>query len=163
MCPCRRTKTARRADERTRPDPRDQYPLKLVAEETTALRRLSPSRNRCPELAEYDRRISELGIRRQEVGAAVAELRESIPVAEDADRARLADWLTAGKGERPQPSAPVLEERLRETEAELDGLRIAEGSASSPRRPRSSRSTATGLFETPRLRPRRRGTATSGR
>jgi len=77
-------------------------------------------------LAEFDRRIAERGTRRQEVEASAAELRESLLATAEADRARLADWLVAGKGERPEGTVSALEERLQDAEQERAALLLAE-------------------------------------
>lgn len=103
-------------------------PRSLAAEEESALRRLSPLRNRWPELAELDRRVAEL---EQRAAAASEELRmvmEERNAAPEHDARTHADWIAAGeKGDKPASSRLELDARIEELEIERDGLLAAAG------------------------------------
>ena len=95
--------------------------------ETNALRRLSPTRNRWPELREIDERVANVERRHGEAGQRLRELREQHASAPSADADRLASWLADQKGPRPVSSIPALELEIAEAEAEVAGLEILVG------------------------------------
>jgi len=95
--------------------------------ETNALRRLSPTRNRWPELAEIDGRVADVERRQGEAGQQLRELHGRRNNAPTADADRLASWLADQKGPRPQSSIPAIEEEISEVEAEVAGLEILVG------------------------------------
>ena len=92
--------------------------------ETNAFRRLSPRRNRWPDLVATDERVADVERRHGEAGQQLRELREQLANAPSADADRLASWLADQKGPRPQSSIPALELEIAEAEAEVAGLEI---------------------------------------
>jgi hypothetical protein len=97
----------------------------LIGDESNALRRMSPRRNRWPELAELDRRADEISIRRQRLVDRIAELEQEIAQATVTDREALAGWAVKQKGARPQPTVPGLEAKRDQARAEADALGLA--------------------------------------
>lgn len=101
-------------------------PLDLARAEQSALRRISPLRNRWPEVIEFDRRAGEL---EQRAAAAAEELRmamEERNAAPERDARARAAWIAAGeRGGKPDPSGPELDRRSEDLERERDGLRAA--------------------------------------
>jgi hypothetical protein len=103
-------------------------PADLLAAETNAFRRLSPRRNRWPELVKFDERVAELELRGREAGGRLSELRERIARAPQQDADRFAAWEVNGrKAPRPEPQAEALERAAGEAEAEVAGLETAVG------------------------------------
>lgn len=101
-------------------------PRDLATAETNAIRRLSPRRNRWPELAELDARVAELEQRRGDTGTRLGQLREQLANAPREDADRLAEWEVGNrKGPRPEPTTIVLERQITEAEAEVAGLETA--------------------------------------
>ena len=90
-----------------------------------SLRRLSPRRNRWPEVVELDRRVDELEQRQASINDELNALEEKRRASAAADAERLAEWMAEGNGERPQPSAPAVEARIEELTANRDSLSIA--------------------------------------
>ena len=90
-----------------------------------SLRRLSPRRNRWPEVVEFDRRVDELEQRQASLNDELNALEEKRRASAAADAERLAGWMADGNGERPQPSAPAVEARIEELTANRDSLSIA--------------------------------------
>lgn len=96
--------------------------------ETNAFRRLSPRRNRWPELVAIDERVADLERRQGEAGQRLRELCEQLANAPNVDAEQLATWeLDGRKGPRPQSSRPAIEAQIDEAETEVDGLEIAVG------------------------------------
>ena len=92
--------------------------------ETNAFRRLSPRRNRWPDLVAIDERVADVERRHGEAGQQLRELREQLANAPSADATQLAAWLADQKGPRPQSSISALELEIAEAEAEVAGLEI---------------------------------------
>jgi hypothetical protein len=99
-------------------------PTDLATAETNAFRRLSPRRNRWPDLVAIDERVADVERRHGEAGQQLRELREQLANAPSADATQLAAWLADQKGPRPQSSIPALELAIAEAEAEVAGLEI---------------------------------------
>lgn len=78
----------------------ERFPARLIREEGNALRRMSPRRNRWPELDEFDRRTAEIEGRRTMLAGRVAELDADIGRAELADLEALALRLTETLAEK---------------------------------------------------------------
>ena len=90
-----------------------------------SLRRLSPRRNRWPEVVEFDRRVDELEQRQATILDELQALREQHRECVDTDQQALATWLADEAGERPEPTAPAVEARTGELQANLSALAIA--------------------------------------
>jgi len=102
---------------------RNGLPEDLSSAETSALRSLSPRRNRWPEVARFDERVAELQQRQTKITEELTELRERLRLAPAADRDALADWLATGeKGARPEASTLKIEEEIATLEADFDGF-----------------------------------------
>ena len=101
-------------------------PRDLASQERSALQRISPLRNRWPEVLAFDSRAAELD---QRAAAASEELRmvmEERNAAPEADARALAEWYADGeRGTRPDPTGPELDRRIAELGRERDGLRAA--------------------------------------
>lgn len=120
-------KAAELAIEAAKPpptDPRTPIYRALAGQEQSALARLSPVRGRWPGVADFDRRIAELERRRQQMLAEIHSLSEQAMEATNADRRVLADWTLNG-GNRPEPTVPNFEERIRELRADYDASAVA--------------------------------------
>jgi hypothetical protein len=102
------------------------YPSALLGEETNALRRFSPRRNRWPELVKVDEKVAQVQERRTELQARAQEVSDRIQTAEVADREALAVWAVEEKGERPQPTVPAFEEERAALLRQLEALTVAE-------------------------------------
>ena len=101
-------------------------PLDLASAETSALRSLSPRRNRWPEVAAFDERVTEFRQRQAEINAELADLRERLRTAPAADTEALAEWQLDGQKEpRPEPQVPALEEAIARLEADFAGAEAA--------------------------------------
>ena len=87
------------------------------------LKRLSPARNRWPEIAEFDERVAGLGMRQAEKAAELAELRDREIAAQAADADRLASWQLDGEqGPRPAPELPEIRRQIRQRQEEWEAL-----------------------------------------
>lgn len=102
------------------------YPAALVDQEQNALRRLSPRRNRWPEVAEFDARVSAIEGKRARLAERTAELTQATQTAEAEDREALAIWMLDPSKPRPLPAMPALETELTEIRREMDALLLAE-------------------------------------
>ncbi len=91
----------------------------LALAEQGALRRFSPRRS-WPELAEHDQKIAEADRDRETVRERIQGLRAQLTLATVQDEQSLVAWLREGRGPRPEPSAPALEEEIAQGGAELD-------------------------------------------
>lgn len=91
----------------------------LAQAEQGALRRFSPRRS-WPELAEHDQKIAEADQDREAVHQRIQELRAQLSHATVEDEQGLVAWLREGRGARPEPSAPALEQELARAHADLD-------------------------------------------
>ncbi|HXH89379.1 MAG TPA: hypothetical protein VNI55_12330 [Gaiellaceae bacterium] len=105
-------------------DPRSEVYRELAAMEPGVLARLSPVRNRWPDIGRFDGQVNELEQRRAELVTDLQAVRLQLDGAIDADRQALADWTLSG-GRRPEPSAPKLEQRVHDLEAELEAAAVA--------------------------------------
>jgi len=103
------------------PDPRSGPAFELLRRgEGSALARISPRRNRWPELRLIDERVAEIDQAQARASQELQETRERRQGAEPRHQAELADWLAAGQpGERPVPEAAELEERIAVLAAEI--------------------------------------------
>lgn len=90
-----------------------------------ALKRLSPFRDRWPEVREFDEQVERLDRRQADVNVELAALQEQLPQAQAADREALARWVAASEGDRPVPAAPGIEQRIADLTAERDALEVA--------------------------------------
>ncbi|MEJ7567781.1 MAG: hypothetical protein WKF41_05905 [Gaiellaceae bacterium] len=95
------------------PDPRSGPAFELLRRgEGSALARISPRRNRWPELRLIDERVAEIDQRQARASAELQDTRERRQGADGRYQSALADWLAAGQpGERPVSEAAELEER----------------------------------------------------
>lgn len=95
----------------------------IAKQEQSALRRISPLRDRWPEVDEFDDRTAEFDQRRQRVAEELQRLRAERNLAPEHDARTLAEWLAGGeKGKRPEPTAPALDRQIEELERERDAL-----------------------------------------
>lgn len=104
------------------PDPRqDVNYLRLAGLEESFLARLSPRRNRWPEIVSFDERVTEIDRRQAEIVEEIVELEARRQNAEPEYRAALAAWLDSDQTTpKPEPETPQLEERLVALAAERD-------------------------------------------
>jgi hypothetical protein len=91
-----------------------------------ALKRLSPFRNRWPEVHKFDERVTRLEQKQADLNAELLGLQEQLVQAEAADHEALAQWVATQVGERPLPTAPSVEQRINERTAERDALTAAQ-------------------------------------
>jgi len=90
-------------------------PHDLVAAEANVWKRLSPARNRWPEIAAFDERVAELEQRQAAKADELRELRDRELAAPAVDADRLATWQLDGEqGPRPEPELPEIRKRIRE-------------------------------------------------
>ncbi len=92
---------------------------------TSTYKRFSPTRNRWPEVADFDRRVDELERRQASLNDELRALEEQHRASGITDRERLAGWMADGNGERPEPTAPAVEARIEELTANRDALSLA--------------------------------------
>ena len=98
----------------------------LARHETNALRRLSPRRNRWPELVELDQRVGELEQRHAAATERRREVTAQLANAPLLDADRRGAWELAGrKGAEPLSTIPALEKSAAALEAEAAGLLAA--------------------------------------
>jgi hypothetical protein len=98
-------------------------PADLVSVETNVWRRLSPARNRWPEIAAFDERVAELEMRQAAKADELRELRDREIAAPAADADRLATWqLDEEKGPRPEPELPAIREEIQRRKEEWEAL-----------------------------------------
>jgi len=100
-------------------------PLMAEAMEELHQRRFSPRRNRWKEVAEFDRRVRELGERQTTLNDELGALEERHKESERADREALATWAANGKGKRPEPTAPAVRQRIEELTQNREALSLA--------------------------------------
>jgi hypothetical protein len=101
-------------------------PLNLATVEKNALRRLTPGRNRWPEIQKLDERVAQLEQRQAAVNAELATLHERQRASPNTDAQRLAQWQLDGqKGPRPEPELPAIEEAISQRQSDVDGLTVA--------------------------------------
>jgi len=103
------------------PDPRSGPAFDLIRRgEGSALARISPRRNRWPELSRIDERVEEVDQEQARTAAELQHVREQRQGADARYQGALADWLAAGQpGERPVSEAAELEERIAGLSAEI--------------------------------------------
>ncbi len=102
---------------------RDGLPTDLATAETSALRSLSPRRNRWPEILKFDERVAELQQRQTGIAEAMGELREKLRLAPAADTDALATWIASGeRGPRPEATATGIEDQVTRAEADYSAL-----------------------------------------
>ena len=98
-------------------------PADLVSVETNVWRRLSPTRNRWPEIAAFDEQVAELEQRQAAKGAELVALRDRELAAPAADADRLASWQLDGEqGPRPEPELPRIREQIERRREEWEAL-----------------------------------------
>jgi len=98
-------------------------PADLVTTEQNALRRMSPFRNRWPEVAKFDERAAALEMRQGAVANELRELHERTQAAPAADAEALADWELQGRdGARPESSLPSIKSDIKRLQEEWEGL-----------------------------------------
>lgn len=103
-------------------------PRDLLTAETNAFRRLSPRRNRWPELAALDARVAELEARQADASERLRDLREQLANAPRRDADALATWeVGSRKGHRPPATSDGIERQIADAEAEIAGLDAAVG------------------------------------
>ena len=120
----------RKQNERARAEGIERARLELASEEGSWLGRLSPRRNPWPELTALDERIAELDGEQATALADVQALEQEIREAEERDRVALGQWhADGGSGERPQPSAPAVAERLERRREDSSALPNAAATA----------------------------------
>jgi hypothetical protein len=101
-------------------------PRDLVATQESVWRRISPLRNRWPEVLEFDMRVVELEQRQAEIQRELADLHARANAAPDVDAMVLADWeLGDRKGPRPEPTLPGIQDDIRERQGSWEALTAA--------------------------------------
>ena len=94
--------------------------------ENPILRRFSPRRNYWPDVAAYDERGRELQLRVAALNDEIARREQALTRARETDRAALTRWqLEDGKGDRPQPTVPAIEQEIAATKADRDAALAA--------------------------------------
>lgn len=96
--------------------------------ETRAWRSLSRAgaSRREKRLAEFDKRVADLSAQMDAAVQTTSGLTEQLRTAPTRDSQRLAEWTHGGRnGSRPELEAKALPDRIREAEAERDGLQRA--------------------------------------
>ncbi|MEJ7570037.1 MAG: hypothetical protein WKF41_17450 [Gaiellaceae bacterium] len=103
------------------PDPRTGPAFELLRRgEGSALARISPRRNRWPDLQRIDERVAEIDQRQARASAELQDTRERRQGADARYQLALADGLAAGQpGDRPVSEVGRLEERIAALEAEI--------------------------------------------
>lgn len=98
-------------------------PTDLLTAEQSALRRLSPRRNRWRSVAEYDARVEELERQAQGLMDEMQALLDARAQTEQGDRDRLADWVERGsKGATPPSELIRLEEKIKDLQRRHEGV-----------------------------------------
>lgn len=98
----------------------------LATLEQNALRRLSPRRNRWPELLALDERVAELEQRQRDTTERLQQLRERLAAEPTRHAAALAQWeLKNRKGSMPESAVEYLERAIADADAEFEGLTAA--------------------------------------
>jgi hypothetical protein len=119
---------ALKEDARPAPaDPRDgplHVPRELLSEEAASRLRLSPRRNRWPELAALENEIVELERRASSLLAEVQELNTRRDQEERTYPETLAGWLADPRGPRPVSPLEELDARIAERRVEYEALRV---------------------------------------
>jgi hypothetical protein len=114
-------------------------PRDLVAVEESIWKRLSPFKNRWPEITEFDMRVAELEQRQAEIQSELADLHARANAAPDLDAAALADWeLSNRKGPRPAPTLPDIQDEIKQRQSSWEASRWPSARCS-PRRSPTSR------------------------
>jgi hypothetical protein len=115
-------------EDQERPSPAEAaqrvgLPADLASLQTNVWRRLSPARNRWPEILEFDQRVAELEMRQAEKATELRELNDREIAAPAADADRLATWQLDGeKGPRPEPELPGIKEQIRKRQEDWEAL-----------------------------------------
>jgi hypothetical protein len=105
---------------------RDREQRRQPLSDSPMLRRFSPRRNVWPEVAAYDERARELERRAAALNDEIAARGEARKQAVEADRDALAEWqLRDGKGRRPEPTAPAIEQEIEAKTADRDAALAA--------------------------------------
>ena len=90
---------------------------------SSVFKRFSPTRNRWPEVAEFDRRVEELEQRQASLTDELQALEEQHRALLATDKHILSEWLSSENGkQRPEPTAPAVEQRIEELKANRDAL-----------------------------------------
>jgi hypothetical protein len=101
-------------------------PRDLVAVEENIWKRLSPFKNRWPEVVEFDMQVAELEQRQAGIGGELADLHGRAKAAPDLDAAALAEWeLRDRKGPRPEPTLPGIQDEIKQRQASWEALSVA--------------------------------------
>jgi hypothetical protein len=96
--------------------------------ERITLRKLNPLRDRWQDITAFNVRVAELELHQQAVTNQIREAGDGLRTASTADADALAQWqLDGAKGKRPEPTLPILEERLAELQRDYDALTVAVG------------------------------------
>jgi hypothetical protein len=117
------------ADSIPKPDPREDVNFKrLSGQEQSFLARISPRRNRWPELHAIDERLEQFDRRQEELRVTLIDLRGRRERADAAYADVLAAWMAADQRDpKPVSEAKALDEAIAEAEAEhaaIDSLRM---------------------------------------
>jgi len=103
--------------------PAPDFARTLATEEASALRRLSPARNRWREIAKFDAQTAELEQRRATLAAELLELEQRQIDAPAKHAQALAEWQLAGaKGSRPESEQPAIDARIAELREDISGI-----------------------------------------
>jgi hypothetical protein len=99
------------------------WPRDFLGFEESVWKRLSPLRDRWPEVRKFDERVAALEMRQAAVAEELRQLQDRARLAPDADAARLAEWeLGDREGDRPRPSLPGIEATIKRLRDEWEGL-----------------------------------------
>ena len=108
------------------PDPRDDVNFQRLVQagsEQSWLARLSPRRNRWPDLADIDVRIADLDRRQQQLHDTLIDLQRRRTVADDDYAGRMAAWMAAGQVDaKPQSEVTSLDDAIAEARAERQAI-----------------------------------------
>jgi hypothetical protein len=103
-------------------------PSNVAAVEEGVWKRLSPFRNRWPEVTQFDMRVAELEMRQGQVSAELQQLHDRELAAPAADAERLAAWQLDGeRGDRPEATLPAIKREMAERQADHEALTVAIG------------------------------------
>ena len=82
----------------------------------------SPRRNPWKAIDRFDERVAEVDAHQRELAAEAGRVAEELRVAPDRDGDALATWQLTGKGSRPEPTVPALEQRARELAQAVEAM-----------------------------------------
>lgn len=102
---------------------RDGMPVDLITAEESALRRLSPRRNRWQSVAAFDEQVAELEGQAQRLTSEMQAQHELLSQSKQKDRDRLADFVANGsQGATPESEVTSREERIDDLQRRLEGV-----------------------------------------